>query len=272
LVKTAASRRRGVRYAIVVALLASLSVIVSLRTEGAAAQSEPEIGIDARPEANEPTSLGTVDSCVSVASGESFNIDITIANATELLAWEVYFKYEPRAMRVTDVDVEMFQAANANSNVFDASDPVPDHDGLYRVTAADLGEPNAADSGSGVLARLTLEAQLPGVHSISVDPIDRTQDGKPDIGPILTDDSGDHPGDSDSDGFFDGVISNAEVAVDTDCPGGGSNGALSESASNVSGSGTPWWIAAPIGAGIAASLVVGGLVARAVLRRRPSQA
>jgi len=147
-----------------------------------------------------------------------------------------------------------------------------DRDGLYRVTAADLGEPDAADSGSGVLARLTLEALLPGIHAISVDAIDLDEDGKPDIGPTLTDDSGDHPGDSNSDGFFDGAISNAKVAVDRDCADGGSAGTLSESDSGVGGSGTPWWIAAPIGAAVAAALVIGGFVARAVLRRRPSQA
>ena len=257
---------------IVVAFLVAISLFVARWVGIAVAQGEPAIGIDARPEANGPTSLGTADSCVSVASGESLDVDITIVDATELLAWEAYFKYEPRALRVTGVDVEMFQAANANSNVFDASDPLPDRDGLYRLTAADLGEPDAADSGSGVLARLTLEALLPGIHAISVDAIDLDEDGKPDIGPTLTDDSGDHPGDSDRDGFFDGAISNAEVAVDRNCADGGSAGAIPESASGVGGSGTPWWMAAPIGAGVAAALVIGGFVARAMLRRRPSQA
>lgn len=253
-----------------VALAVLTLVVGAMWAPRAGAAGEPVIGIDAQPATNTPTSLGPVDSCVSVASGDIFDIDITITDVTELLAWEVYLAYEPGTLKVMRVNVEMFQAANDNSNVFNASDPLPDRDGLYRITAADLGEPNAADSGSGVLARLTLEASLPGVHTISVDPIDRNEDGKPDIGPTLTDDAGDHPGDSDGDGFFDGTISNAEVAVDSECAGGASGvGSLSEIASDTGG--TLWWIAALIGGGIAAALAVGAIV-WTVRRRRPSQA
>ena len=269
--KTAVVGKAAIHLLLQGVFLVVLVLLVSTWATSATAQEEPALGIDAQPVGNTATSLEAVDRCVSVASGDSFDVDITISAATQLLAWETYFKYEARALRVVGVDVEMFQAANQNSNVFNASDPVPDLDGLYRVTAADLGEPNAADTGSGVLARLTLEAALPGVHSISIAAIDRNGDGKPDIGPTLTNDAGDHPGDSNGDGFYDRDIADAVVAVDQPCgANSGSPGGVEGSASG--GSDVAWWIALPIGLGVATVLVAGGVVLKAVRRRRPSQA
>ena len=269
---TTISARTVTALLLTTALLAALSLLALTVRSDASAQSEPSLAIDTIPGNNTATSLDTIDSCRPVASGDSFEVDITITDAVELLAWEVYFSYVPHGLRVTDVDVEMFQAANLNSSVFDASDPLPDRDGIYRITAADLGEPDAADTGSGVLARLTLLAETPGVHAISIDPIDRNQDDAPDVGPLLTNDDGDHPGDSDGDGIFDGAIANALIAVDTDCSGADDFGAaIGDAVPNVGDGGTAWWLAATIGGGAAAALVVGAVVVRAVLRRRASE-
>jgi hypothetical protein len=112
----------------------------------------------------------------------------------------------------------MFLAANAGSQVFDTSDSLPDQDGSYRVSAVDVAEPGAPDSGSGVLARLTLVAVSAGVSPASLPLIDMTGDTRPDFGPTLTDVAGKSIGDTNGDGLFDGPVAEAWIAVDTACP------------------------------------------------------
>jgi len=177
------------------------------------------IGVDVEPAGNTATSLGPIDPCVSVSSGDTFQVDIFITNVTNLLAWEAYFTYDTKAIKIVERDVMMFQAANAGSQVFDVSEGLPDIDGWYRVATADIAEPPATDSGSGVLARLTLEALTPGISPLSLSPVDVNDDGRMDLGPSLKDFHGESIDDRDGDGFFDGPIANAQIAVDTLCPG-----------------------------------------------------
>jgi hypothetical protein len=112
----------------------------------------------------------------------------------------------------------MFQAANEGSNIFDLSEVLPDLDGRYGLSAADLADPPAPDSGSAVLARLTLKAVGPGISPASVPPIDFNNDGTIDLGPFLNDIHGNPIDDLDNDGLFDGQNSAAQIAVDTACP------------------------------------------------------
>lgn len=185
------------------------------------AQTRSSIGVDADPAGNTATSLGPIDPCVSVSTGDTFDVDILIADVVDLLAWEVYFVYDGSIISIVDDDVKMFQAADGESNVFDLSEVLPDLDGRYRVAAADLADPPAPDSGSGVLTRLTLKAVGPGVSPANVPPIDINDDGKIDLGPFLNDVRGDPIDDVDDDGFFDGQIFAAQIAVDTACPADG---------------------------------------------------
>lgn len=208
------------------AVLAGVMLAAIAGTDGAfgrtesAAQVSIAIGIDADPAGNTATSLDPIDSCVSVSNGETFQVDLFATDVVDLLAWEAYFTYDMTIVNILDRDVEMFQAANPGSNVFDVSEGLPDIDGWYRVAAADLAEPPAPDSGSGVLARLTLKAVGPGVSPASLSPIDLNGDGTIDLGPFLNDFQGEPILDLDRDGFFDGPIANAQIAVDTACPGG----------------------------------------------------
>ncbi len=182
------------------------------------AQTLTSIGIDANPAANTATSLGSIDSCVSVSSGQTFDVDIFVADVVDLLAWEVYFIYDRNIISIVDHDVDMFQAANEDSNVFDLSEVLPDLDARYGLAAADLAEPPAPDSGSGVLTRLTLKAVAPGLSPASLKPIDINDDGTIDLGPFLNNIRGEAIDDLDDDGFFDGEIVDAQIAVDTPCP------------------------------------------------------
>jgi hypothetical protein len=114
----------------------------------------------------------------------------------------------------------MFQAANQGSSVYDVSEDVPDRDGLYRLGSADTADPPSPDSGSGVLARLTLSALAPGESPLALSSRDLDGDGQPDVGPFLRDVTAEIIGDESGDTFFDGPIQDAMVAVDQPCPPG----------------------------------------------------
>ena len=200
--------------AIVLALVTLAVVARDVSAQG------PHLNVDARPESNGPTEAGPINGCVSVTSGESFDIDITISDVEELLAWEIYFEYDPSVVEIVDRDVRLFQAANRGSAVYDVSERLPDDDGLYRLAAADIADPPSPDSGSGALARLTLRAIAPGTSTAAITLFDVDGDGKPDLGPFLRNTDGDPIGDADGDAFFDGAGASATIAVDADCPPG----------------------------------------------------
>lgn len=182
------------------------------------AQGTVTLGVDADPIGNTATSLGTIEPCISVSINDTFDIDIFITDVTDLLGWEAYFVYDMSVANIIGRNVQMFQAANPGSNVFDASEALPDADGQYRLAAVDIAEPLAPDSGSGVLARLTLQAVGAGVSPANLALLDINEDGTADLGPSLTDIQGAHIGDMDGDTLFDGPISSARIAVDTACP------------------------------------------------------
>jgi len=222
-------------------LAAAMLAAVILHGGESMAQTRTSIGIDANPAERTATSLGPIDSCVSVSTGDTFDVAIFVTDVTDLLAWEVYFVYDGSIVNIVDHDVEMFQAGNEGSNIFDLSEVLPDLDALYQLAAADLADPPAPDSGSGVLARLTLKAVGPGISPARVSPIDFNNDGTMDLGPFLNDLHGKPIGDADNDGLFDGQISAAQIAVDTACP----PGTVAPTATQVAASPSPTSPASP---------------------------
>ena len=204
---------------VVVVAFVALAAVVLTKGEGST-QGGPAIGVDADPNGNTATSLGAIDQCVSVAKGDTFSVDVFVTDVTNLLAWEAYFSFDGSIVNVTDRDVELFQAANANSDVFDASESLPSSGGLYRLGAVDFGQPPSPDSGSGVLARLTLKAVGAGISPAILITLDADNDGKPNLGTQMKDPAETPLGDADGDGFFDGTVFNAQIAVDRDCPAG----------------------------------------------------
>ncbi|MGB6836734.1 MAG: hypothetical protein WBF66_03405, partial [Dehalococcoidia bacterium] len=94
-------------------------------------QGTTTIGVDADPTqlpANTATSLGSIESCIPVATNDTFEIDIFITDVVDLLSWEMYLQYDGSVINVTAVTVEMFQAANPGSDIFNASESTPDSD------------------------------------------------------------------------------------------------------------------------------------------------
>jgi hypothetical protein len=126
-------------------------------------------------------------------------VDLYITNVVELLAWDLRLQYDPAILNVAAINVNMFQG----SGIFDVSEDTPDSDGSFYAGAVDLA---AVDSGSGVLARITLTAVGLGLSDLTI------------IDPELKDDNNDFIGDIDGDGYFDGLVSNGRVAVGQACP------------------------------------------------------
>lgn len=245
------------------------------------AQGETAIGVDVGVDDNSATSVGSVKSCLSAHKDDTFQADLYLSDVEDLLAWEAYVGYDSNVVQVVDRDVQMFQAADDGSAVFNASEAVPaNNDGLFRVAAADTRDPSVGDNGSGVLARLTLKAIGEGRTSLSVGPTDLDGDGQPDFGTTLTDVNGGHIGDSDGDSLFDGSVSTPEVFVDIevpadrDCAVPGSAPAaapVEQPANKDEGGGSSWGLLALIAAGVAALVLALIYGASRTTRRRPPE-
>ena len=220
-----AGRHRGT-VAAGVALAAALLILTAQTLPGglpspgpAAAQQTTSLGIDANPSGNEATSLGPTDTCRATSSGQTFDMDLIVRDVDQLLAWEIYIDFDDRRLEVVDRNVDLFQGANAGSNVFDVSDRLPDTESPYRAAAADTSDPPTPDSGSGVMARLTFKAKASGVAAIAVSSLDINDDGAPDFGAFLRNANGGIIGNEDDDVWFDGPTQGAEVAIDRPCAG-----------------------------------------------------
>ena len=236
-----------------VAIVLSLGVTLSDQAQ-AQTQAEASIGIDADPTGNTATLLAARDACVSVSTGDSFQIDVIVEDVNDLLAWEAYLSFDPDHLLIDDRDVEHFLASPADSNAFDISESVPDDDSPYRIGAANITDPPEGVSGSGILARLSLTAMEPGLTVLTLAAIE-TDVGL--IGLTLTDVDGSQIGDSDGDSFFDGLIADAQVAIDGACPGSDS---VIAGAALGGGSGLVWWVFAAAAVGSVTVIGLGGAV------------
>lgn len=225
--------------------------------------AEPRLSIDADPTGNSATALDPRDACVFVSEGDTFDVDLIVEGMTDLVAWEAYLSFDPDSVRIMDRDVQYFTAATPNGSAFDISESTPDNDAPYRVGAANITDSPEASSGDGVLARLTLEAVGPGTSVLSVGP-QETDVGT--IGATLTDIDAKQIGDTNDDGFFDGLIVDAQVAVDEPCPGSGSADGPTSAIGGGDEGGLAWWIFAAGAVGAVAVIGFGGAVLMA--RRR----
>lgn len=171
---------------------------------GEALQASTTVGIDANPSGNSATSLGDIDQCVSVATGTTFDIDIFVTDVNDLAGWQAAFIYDPSVVIVADAKLDLFLTADPGSRITDLSEPRPDQDGLYAFAAIDLIQPEG-ESGSGVLATVSLQAMASGASTLALERV------------ILGNSSANPIGDIDGDQFFDGPVYSAQVAVDQSC-------------------------------------------------------
>jgi hypothetical protein len=125
------------------------------------------IGVDANPTGNTATSLGSVETARTVACGEIFDVDIYVTDVTNLWVWTLALMYNRDVLYVGARDVQMFLASAPGSDVNDISYGDRSLGGAYELAASDIADPAAPDSGSGVLARLTMLAVAEGTSSLS---------------------------------------------------------------------------------------------------------
>jgi hypothetical protein len=250
--------------------IAGLSVFVLAQAFGAgedasAQSSATTLAVDVNTEGNSASALGTRELCAAVNPGDTFQIDLTVENVTALTALEAFLTFDSNVVTVNDRDLknQFLGIVAGESGVFDASESVPDEDGRYRVQGAIItDEPQGAD-GSGVLARLTLEAKNPGLTTLSLTPSPTDIEDRP-VAATLTNVDATQIGDSDGDSYFDGPILDADIAVGQACPGAGGSEPAVLSGGGDDG-GVPSWLILGGVAGIVA--VAAGGVAFFMLRR-----
>lgn len=200
--------RTGPRKAALVAL--SLLLALSLTTAlllgpgPGRAQSSTYLGLDLVSDGNSAAFLDSVQDCVEVQVGDLLPLDIFIGDAHELRAFELRFAFDPELLRMAGHDFEQFLITTApRGSVFPTLFEM-EKLGRYFLAATEFrGTP---DSGSGVLARLTMEVLAPGRSPVAIvtDPSF--------LSPHLTD--ADNPKGED---LFQGPVSDGEVAVGEPC-------------------------------------------------------
>jgi len=168
------------------------------------AQSQPVVGVDLDPSGNTSTSLGALDDCRPVARGQQFEVDVLVRDVPLIDGFQATLSYDPAVVRPVQQDVNLFLASAGGSNVVDFSKSAPGRTGEYIVAAFDFGQ-NAAESGSGTVARVTFEALSPGRSPITVGDVKMaTADGEP-VQP------------ADSAGRYVGQVISGTVAVGLPC-------------------------------------------------------
>ncbi len=130
--------------------------------------------VDADPAGNTATSLGPLQSCGSAALGSVLTVDIGIGPngvpaERPLTAFQVEFQYEPSVLELTDADPEFLLSSMPGSFLFTFL--TPGEDGRYTAAFADFGGMGTAETGPGVLVRLTFRAIGPGLSPIIVIPV-----------------------------------------------------------------------------------------------------
>jgi len=210
---------------------------------GESTQASPALsmGVDADPAGNTATSLGSIQSCHQVNIGDTFDIDIWVADVADLGAFTAWLTYDYTILETTEQYIkDFFLGSSPGSAVLDFSDL---HTASLAFLAAwDMNE-SAVESGSGVLSRVTLHATGSGVSPITLEKspsskVPRLVDASGNsIGPTVGDRDKDGDGlygedpvdgtDNDGDGrvdedwpigAFDGPIFNGRIAVGQPCP------------------------------------------------------
>jgi len=158
-------------------------------------------------------SLGTIESCRSINNGDTFSIDFWIKDVAlpGIEALQGDLGYDQALLKVTANNVNLLLGALPGSSVQNLTpDTFPDTDGKFTPAAYDFGtQAGHTESGSGVLARITLQAIANGTSQLTLTKVKLCDPALPTCNPI---------GDNNGDGIFDGAISNAEVRIGQPCP------------------------------------------------------
>ncbi len=179
--------RKPSKFAALVVAVLSLTAVALQGTGTSAAQQSPHLRIDTIVADNAADALGPINETAQKRVGETFDVDVVVQSARDLLGFGFDFTYDPLVVHATRVNVHMLLASEPGSNVADFTKnfaPPEDSDGILTPVAADLAQGTAGSSeGEGVLVRLRLEAVGCGASRLTVRPNSI-------LGPMLQDSRG----------------------------------------------------------------------------------
>jgi hypothetical protein len=189
----------------VVILAAALTILAQFMIAAAGAQAVTTIVIDA----------GGSSPCVSIDEDDEIVVSIRIENVQDLQAWEATVVHDDDILEIIDQQANIFIGSEANSSVIANAEPLPDINGRHLLGAADASD--SSESGDGVLGTLTFRAISEGVTTIDIPQTDLNNDGRTDEGGWVEQYGGIQIDDHNFDGFFDGPVQAALVAVGSSC-------------------------------------------------------
>lgn len=215
MIKAKVCSGRVLRSAFVLGAVAALSVIVAVQAillsgpDVAEAQAGTALGLDMQPQNNTASRVAAVHPCTEVAVGDVFTADIWVSNVQKLMAWELRLDYDSSLVNLENADFNQFLVSTAPAgsifpSLMDAETP-----NRYFLAAAEFN--GTPDSGSGVLARLSLKAVGKGLGTVSIAASPSY------LGPRLTAAGGVPIGDTSGDGIWDQPIVDGQVAVGQPC-------------------------------------------------------
>ena len=195
--------RRATAFLLCAVALAAI-VLVLASPHSASATGDSMLGIDMSPGTG--VSAAGIATCAQVQPGDSFEADVFVSNALNLVQWELRVDFNPDVVSLESADYGYFLTASGGGIM----GPLFDSESAGRRFLA-AAEPKYADTGSGVLARLHLVARAEGISPLSIT-------SSPTIyGPRLVS-AGSKPfADFNGDSIFDGALSGASVAVGMSC-------------------------------------------------------
>lgn len=139
-------------------------------------------GIDADVSGNTSTHVATYESARYVHPGQTFTIDFVVDEidpSDGVTGFDAKLSYTT-SLQVLSIDTgSLVFAAPGTGTPFYFNDPLPDTDGEFKFAIQDLGGP--AESGEGVLARITLKCNSANTAVLSVDDISSSGDTQPSI-------------------------------------------------------------------------------------------
>ena len=191
--------------AILAAAIAVLALSVAAGSRpSTSALVDAAVSVDAISDgANTATTLGGIDPCLSTTTGATSNIDVVIQNVVGISGFQAELLYSPQVITVTGVNYN-FLLTSTFAGIVVLGDTVPDSDGTFKFGAVQF--PSIPASGSGVLARLTIQAAGPGISLLDLANV-KLSDGDgnpiPPSDPVLK--------------FYLGPVNDGSVAVDASC-------------------------------------------------------
>ena len=179
-------------------------------TEATWSQVNTIVGVDLNTSGNTDSAVGTINVCRSVNVNDTFDIDLFVKDVTNINSFEGAFRWDGTKLQVTAISVASpgvaILARTPGSTVQNLSDPVlPNSTGSFLAGALDTAIPRKPETGSGVLARLTLKATAAGTSRASYTFV------------LLRDQNEAAIGDLNGNDYFDGLVFNAVIVVGSPC-------------------------------------------------------